>query len=308
MVTTAKQNRRSVNGILVLDKEHGISSNRALQQVKHLYAARKAGHTGSLDPIATGMLVICFGHATKFSQFLLEADKSYRVTAKLGVTTTTADTEGEVISEKPVVTLNEEILEKILQQFRGSISQIPPMYSALKHQGQPLYKLARQGIEVERKPRTVNIYALSLERYSQDELQLHVRCSKGTYIRTLVEDIGEQLGCGAHVTELRRLDVGGFTEQAMLTREQLELLCEQQDLAGIDQQLLPISSISAHMPKVEVAANSAFFLKQGQSIAIENMPNSGLVGIYGEDQRFLGVGEMTAEGRVIPRRILAENG
>lgn len=212
---------RDITGILLLDKPTDITSNKALQQAKFLYFAAKAGHTGALDPIATGVLPICFGEATKFSQYLLNADKKYRVTAKLGEKTTTADREGEVIESKPV-DVTEEQLVKVLQQFKGTISQVPSMYSALKKDGVPLYKLARKGIEVERDAREVDIYSLELVTFSDDEFVLDVHCSKGTYVRNLVEDIGDELGCGAHVLELRRTAVGDFNLGQTVTLAHLE--------------------------------------------------------------------------------------
>ena len=203
--------KRAVNGILLLDKPPTMSSNRALQTVKHLFAARKAGHTGSLDPLASGLLPVCFGEATKFCQYLLSADKTYLVTMRLGIRTDTGDTEGEVISERPVPEVTSAILEKIFDQFRGEIEQVPSMYSALKHQGQPLYKLARQGITVARESRRLTIFRLTVLNFTADSVQFELHCSKGTYVRTLVDDFGEVLGCGAHVTQLRRIGVGAFT-------------------------------------------------------------------------------------------------
>ena len=214
-------NKRDVNGILLLDKPKGLSSNAALQQVKRLYCARKAGHTGSLDPLASGMLPICFGKATKMSQQWLNADKIYHVRAQLGIQTTTGDAEGSIVAEKAVPDLTPKIIEQTLNRFRGEIQQVPPMYSALKHQGQPLYKLARRGITIERLPRAVIIHHLSLLSYENHQLELQVHCSKGTYIRTLIEDIGEALHCGAHVVELRRLSVGNFSAEQMISLEQL---------------------------------------------------------------------------------------
>ncbi|MGB5440817.1 MAG: tRNA pseudouridine(55) synthase TruB, partial [Gammaproteobacteria bacterium] len=207
---------RPVNGILLLDKPAGVTSNAALQIVKKLYRARKAGHTGSLDPLATGLLPICFGEATKISGFLLDADKDYLVTCKLGERTTTGDAEGEVEQRRPVERVTEKLVRKAMQGFIGDIEQIPPMYSALKHKGERLYKLARQGIEVERAPRQVTIFEMELTDFSLPEATFRVHCSKGTYVRTLIEDIGEVLGCGAHVIRLRRLGVGPFDSSGMI--------------------------------------------------------------------------------------------
>ena len=218
-----KRVRRQVNGVLVLDKPRGMSSNQALQKVRWLLNAEKAGHTGSLDPLATGVLPLCFGEATKFSQYLLDADKGYETLAQLGVTTTTGDAEGEVLERRPVA-LTAEQIEAALQEFRGPIQQIPPMYSALKKDGQPLYKLARAGEVVEREARSVTIARLELLAWHGEQLRLAVDCSKGTYIRTLVEDLGQQLGCGAHVAELRRTQAGPFDLSQTVTLETLERL------------------------------------------------------------------------------------
>jgi tRNA pseudouridine55 synthase len=234
----AKYPARPINGILLLDKPLHLSSNQALQKVKHLLQAKKAGHTGSLDPLATGMLPICFGKATKLAQSFLGADKQYTVTAKLGETTATGDAEGEVLETKPVPSLTAEDLQTVLAKFKGEITQIPPMYSAVKIAGKPLYQLARQGITVERQPRAINIYALELVELSLPLMTLKVHCSKGTYIRTLAEDIGQALGCGAYVTALRRTTVGHFSSDTMLTIEQLIELYEAEGLAGLDRQLL----------------------------------------------------------------------
>ncbi|MCK4609349.1 MAG: tRNA pseudouridine(55) synthase TruB, partial [Gammaproteobacteria bacterium] len=232
-----------MDGILLLDKPAGITSNDALQKVKRLYHARKAGHTGSLDPLASGMLPICLGQATKFSQFLLEADKSYRVIGKLGLKTATGDAEGDVIEERDASKVNAKQIEKILTQFRGTVEQIPSMYSAIKHKGQPLYKLARQGITVERKSRSVVIYELDFIGFEKGLLELEICCSKGTYIRTLVEDIGEVLGCGAHVVALRRLSCGSFLEEQMVTLPNLEELAAEQGQKAIVSLLLPVESM-----------------------------------------------------------------
>ncbi|MGD9108863.1 MAG: tRNA pseudouridine(55) synthase TruB [Gammaproteobacteria bacterium] len=217
-----KYQPRQIDGILLLDKPIGISSNRALQKIKHLFQAKKAGHTGTLDVLASGMLIVCFGKATKLAGTLLNADKTYQVNAKLGVKTTTCDSEGEILATKPTDNITKEMIEKVLQEFRGEIMQIPSMYSALKHNGTPLYKLARKGIEVKREPRKVNIYELKLLEWSRDSLKLKVRCSKGTYIRNLIDDIGEVLGCGAYVIELRRLSIGKFQAEQMHTIEEIQ--------------------------------------------------------------------------------------
>ena len=294
---------RDVNGILLLDKPSGITSNAALQQVKRLYFARKAGHTGSLDPLASGVLPICMGEATKVSAFLLDADKRYRVRCQLGVRTATGDAEGEILASRAVDRYTGAQLESVLDGFRGSIEQIPPMYSALKHEGQRLYKLARQGVEVERKPRPVDIYALLLTGQGDDWIEIDVHCSKGTYVRTLVEDIGEQLGCGAHVSALRRTGVGPYDETGLVTITVLEQL-KQSDLAAMDRLLLPIESALTQWPGVELSSDAAFYLQQGQPVLVPRAPTSGWVRLYQRDHTFLGMGEILDDGRVAPRRLM----
>lgn len=294
---------RDVNGILLLDKPSGITSNDALQQVKRLYFARKAGHTGSLDPLASGVLPICMGEATKVSAFLLDADKRYRVRCQLGVRTATGDAEGETVETRAVDSYSRAQLESVLEQFRGSIEQIPPMYSALKHQGQRLYKLARQGVEVERQPRPVEIYAMLLTAQGDDWIEIDVHCSKGTYVRTLVEDIGEKLGCGAHVCALRRTGVGPYDEAGLVTIATLEEL-KQSDLAEMDRLLLPIESALTQWPGVELSSDAAFYLQQGQPVLVPRAPTSGWVRLYERDHTFLGMGEILDDGRVAPRRLM----
>jgi tRNA pseudouridine55 synthase len=235
-------NLRTVNGILLLDKPAGLTSNAALQAVKRLYRARKAGHTGSLDPLATGLLPICFGEATKISGFLLDADKHYRVQCRLGVRTNTGDAEGEVLEQRPVEGITEAALRKVIEGFIGDIEQIPPMYSALKHKGERLYNLARQGVEVEREARTVTIHALELLDFGGDTAELRVHCSKGTYVRTLVEDIGALLGCGAHVSGLRRLGVGPFDGSVMHDMDALEALASE-GYPALDRQFMGMGEI-----------------------------------------------------------------
>jgi tRNA pseudouridine55 synthase len=294
---------RDVNGILLLDKPSGITSNDALQQVKRLYFARKAGHTGSLDPLASGVLPVCMGEATKVSAFLLDADKRYQVRCQLGVRTTTADAEGEILETRPVENYTEAQLEKVLENFRGSIEQIPPMYSALKHEGQRLYKLARQGVEVEREARPVEIYSLTLTGRGQDWIDIEVHCSKGTYVRTLAEDIGEQLGCGAHVIALRRTAVGPYGDQELVTLDQLRELKEQ-DMPAMDKLLLPIETALTQWPGVELSADAAFYLQQGQAVLVPRAPTSGWVRLYATNHNFLGMGEILDDGRVAPRRLM----
>lgn len=295
--------RQDVHGILLLDKPVGLTSNGALQRVKRLFNAKKAGHTGSLDPIATGMLPLCFGEATKFSQFLLESDKSYYVVAKLGVQTTTGDTEGEVVSTQPVADVDEQRIQSVLANFLGEIEQIPPMFSAIKVQGKPLYELARRGIEVERKSRQVKIFSLTLEHYDaeQHHLALQVHCSKGTYVRTLVEDIGRQLGCGAHVIELRRLTVNPYGNYPVYTMDELDRM----DKQALLKCLLPVETAVQIYPAVKLSTAAAFYLRTGQPVRASFPINSTLVRLLTEDEKFLGVGEVMSDGRVKPSRLLA---
>lgn len=293
---------RDITGILLLDKPTDITSNKALQQAKFLYFAAKAGHTGALDPIATGVLPICFGEATKFSQYLLNADKKYRVTAKLGEKTTTADREGEVIESKPV-DVTEEQLVKVLQQFKGTISQVPSMYSALKKDGVPLYKLARKGIEVERDAREVDIYSLELVSFTGDQFVLDVHCSKGTYVRNLVEDIGDELGCGAHVLELRRTAVGDFNLEQTVTLAHLEELKQADAKLEMDELLVPVEQALKHMPLVHLTDDEAYYIRLGQAIQIAGVPVEGSIGLMHGNQ-FIGVGVINDDGKVAPSRLI----
>ncbi len=295
--------RRNISGILLLDKPIGVTSNEVLQLVKRLFCANKAGHTGSLDPIATGMLPICFGEATKFSQFLLEANKHYTVTGKLGETTASADSEGAVIERREVKNIDAQTIEKILPKFRGKFLQLPPMYSALKHKGQPLYKLARQGIEVERQPREVTVHMLQLIELNGGLVKLEMRCSKGTYVRTIVADIGELLGCGAHVIELRRLAVGPYQATQMITLTTLQELAAKNDYKSLDQLLLPIESMLVGMPEITLTADMVFYMQQGQPLVIPKAPDSGWVKMNSKSGQFLGVGEVMPDGKITPRRM-----
>lgn len=296
---------RDLSGILLLDKVGGVSSNGALQMAKKMFAAAKAGHTGSLDPLATGMLPICFGEATKFSQFLLESDKSYRVTAKLGVITETGDADGEVVQTSEVTSSAAEI-EDALMSFVGDIEQIPSMYSAIKHEGVPLYKLAREGKTVERKPRAVTIYDIRILRIEGDEMEFEVDCSKGTYVRSLVEDTGEKLGCGGHVTVLRRLSAGPYPAEKMLTLEELGNIKAEGGFEAIDELLLPLSTSVADWPRVELGDNAAFYIQQGQPVMASDRPADGWVSVYqASSGEFLGVGEVLEDGRIAPRRLVS---
>jgi tRNA pseudouridine55 synthase len=298
--------KRNVNGILLLDKPIGMTSNEVLQVVKRLFSANKAGHTGSLDPIATGMLPICFGEATKFSQFLLEADKHYVVTGKLGETTASEDSEGAIIERRKVIDVSAQTIEQVLPKFRGKISQLPPMYSAIKHKGQPLYKLARQGISVERKTREVNVYLLKLLELNGDLAEFEMRCSKGTYVRTVVADIGAALGCGAHVITLRRLAVGPFKAEQMVALKQLQEPAAKGDYKSLDSLLLPVESMLVGMPEVILTSEMVYYMYQGQPLLIPNAPASGLVKLKSKDGKFLGVGEVLEDGKITPCRMYNE--
>lgn len=297
---------RPIDGILLLDKPENITSNAALQVVKRLYDAQKAGHTGSLDPLASGMLPICFGEATKFSQFLLEADKHYQVTAKLGIKTTTGDAEGEVLTEKPVPALTTADLERLFTQFTGTIQQVPSMYSAIKQNGQPLYKLARQGIEVPREAREIQIYSITYLSHTADSFSFNVHSSKGTYVRTLVEDMGDSLGCGAHVQTLRRLAVGPYQAPQMQTLAHLQTLAEEQQANVMDGYLLPVDSAIHHWPELSLSEAAVYYLKQGQPVIAPYAPTSGWVRMIRKDGSFLGVGEILDDGRVAPRRLVQQ--
>jgi len=299
-----KQSGRNLNGILLLDKPLGVTSNAALQTVKQLYRARKAGHTGSLDPMANGLLPICFGIATKLSTFLLDADKKYRVTMRLGVTTTTADAEGDILEEKPLGDVDQAAIEAVLPQFRGPIQQLPPMYSAIKHKGERLYKLARQGIEVERQPREISIYSLQLVEMKLPEVVLDVHCSKGTYVRTLAEDIGKVLGCGAHVSALRRTAVGSYADDNLVDMAMVQDAASSGSFIEMDTLLLPIDSALNHWPAVNLSPDSAFYLRQGQAVMVPNAPTSGWLRLYDKSGLFLGVGQIADDGKVAPKKLI----
>ncbi len=304
----ARRNFRKLNGILLLDKPLGASSNKVLQDARCLYQAAKAGHTGSLDPLASGMLPICFGEATKVSAFLLDADKSYITTAQLGAMSDTGDAEGRLFDQKIVPEFSDAGIEAVLEQFRGAIQQIPPMYSALKKEGQPLYKLARKGVEVERQPRSVTIHELTLKDRTADTLSLEVRCSKGTYIRTLVEDIGKALSCGAYVTMLRRTEVSPFNDLPMYTLDTLRDSFEQGGLDALDEYLLPLDRALPHLPVLTVNNDDLIRLRQGQKLSPGSFVNEelrqGLVRVYEASGMFAGLCEVT-EQAVKPKRLIA---
>jgi tRNA pseudouridine55 synthase len=289
---------------LLLDKPVGLTSNAALQVVKRLFDARKAGHTGSLDPLASGLLPICLGEATKISGFLLSADKAYRAVCRLGVTTDSGDADGEICETRPAGDIDAVRVQEVLERFVGRITQIPPMYSAIKRNGTPLYKLARQGIEVEREPREITIHSLSQVRLADNELEIDVRCSKGTYIRTLAEDIGESLGCGAHVAALRRTCVGALDDQRIYTLDELTALAEQQGMAGLDTALLSIEAGLPDWPEVRLSEDASFYLRRGQAVFVPQLKNRGWVRLYAGDKHFLGLGTVLDDGRVAPKRLL----
>ncbi len=300
-----RKHGRNINGVLLLDKPIGLTSNAALQAVKRLYNANKAGHTGSLDPLATGMLPICLGEATKISGFLLSADKCYRAVCKLGVITNSGDADGEVLEERPVGQLDEARVQEVLMHFMGDGKQVPPMHSAIKRQGVPLYKLAHQGIEVEREARDITIHSLDLVRLEGDELEIDVCCSKGTYIRTLAEDIGEELGCGAHISALRRTGIGALDHIEMHTLDSLTALAEQQDKEALDGLLLPTEAALPDWPEVQLSADASFYLCQGQAVFVPQLKDRGWVRLFGDNKRFLGLGTVLDDGRVAPKRLLS---
>lgn len=294
---------RNISGIILLDKPVGITSNLALQKVKRLFDANKAGHTGSLDPLASGLLPVCLGEATKVSGYLLDSDKTYLGTIKLGERTNTADAEGEVIETRPVENIDESTVRDVLSRFFGEQTQVPPMHSAIKQNGQPLYKLAHQGIEVERKSRQITIFSIELLRYSGNELEISVHCSKGTYIRTLAEDIGEALGCGAHLSALRRIQTGPFDMQYIVTLAELEQLASE-GFEAMDSLLLPMEEALSDWPAVNLSEHTAYYLRQGQPVQVPQAPSNGWVKIFAEDQQFLGIGQIQADGRVAPKRLI----
>jgi tRNA pseudouridine55 synthase len=295
--------RRDIDGILLLDKPLGASSNQALQQVKRLFRAAKAGHTGSLDPLATGVLPICFGEATKLSGYLLDSDKRYVATARLGEKTSTGDAEGEVVARSDPSGITPVMIENAMASLRGPIRQIPPMYSALKRDGKPLYELARAGIEVERAPRDVTIHALDLIAFRSPLLEFDVRCSKGTYIRTLAEDLAAQLGQCAHLTVLRRVSVDPFGSRPIYTIQQVEQAATQGEPA-LDALLLEPGAALAGWNRVEVDANGEFYLGRGQAVRVGGAPAAGLVAVRSASGRLLGIGEATGDGLIAPRRWL----
>ena len=299
-MTTKNQkiSRRHISGVFLLNKPLGLSSNAALQKVRWLYRAQKAGHTGALDPLATGLLPICLGEATKFSHYLLDSTKRYQTTVRLGQTTTTGDVEGEILQERSVPVLSQELIEQALEKFRGDIQQIPPMYSALKKEGRPLYELARKGIEIEREARPITIYVLELIEFTENSITLDVTCSKGTYIRVLGEDIGEALGCGGHLTMLNRTQTGHFELIPSYTIEYLESLIEEQREAL----LLPVYAPVDHFLKIQVPEGREKYFCNGLESNIEHSAEAEVLVFSGE--RCLGLAEITDKKRLVPKRIL----
>ena len=301
-----KPRGRVVNGILVLDKPVGMGSNEALQRVKRLYRARKAGHTGSLDRLASGLLPLCFGEATKLSGYLLNADKHYVATFQLGVTTTTGDAEGDVVSRRPVPEFPASTIDRAVARFRGEIEQIPPMHSALKHKGKRLYQLAHEGIVVERQPRRLTIHRFDVLRVDGDRIEVEVLCSKGTYIRTLAEDVGEVLGCGASVAALRRVGAGPFEAGDMVDLAAVESLADT-GRDALDAALRPMEAAVSQWPRVRLPEGVAFYLRKGQPVLMPHSPTEGWVRIHSEGAGFIGVGEVLDDGRIAPRRLFASS-
>ncbi len=300
---------RSINGIVLLDKPTDISSNHALQRVKRIFFANKAGHTGALDPLATGMLPVCLGEATKFSQFLLDSDKRYTVTATLGIRTTTSDSQGEVVEQRDVAVTPAQ-LEKALDSFRGDIMQVPSMFSALKHKGQPLYKYAREGITIDREARPISVYEINLLRFEGNEVDLDIHVSKGTYIRTIIDDLGELLGCGAHVSMLRRTQVADYPYERMVTIEQLESLVEQakkEDISPyqlLDPLLLDMDTAVKNYPEVNISEEMGSYVLHGQPVQVFGAPDNTIVRItVGDNHTFIGVGQMNDDGLIAPKRL-----
>lgn len=293
---------RDIDGILLLDKPSGRSSNQALQRVRRLFRARKAGHCGSLDPLATGLLPICLGQATRFSSYLLGASKTYRAGCRLGLTTTTGDAEGEIVETSPV-SVDERQVERVLAGFVGHSEQVPPMYSALKHEGRRLYELAREGLQVEREARQIEIYRLELLAFEPPRIEIEVHCSKGTYVRTLAEDIGNALGCGAHLDALRRIAVDRLELEDSVDIERLEQLADG-GTEALDALLLPASAALAHYPELELAADSARDIRHGKRLQTPRREAPGLYRLVCVESGFIGLGEVSADGELAAKRLM----
>lgn len=308
----SRKNGRDISGIIVINKPLGLSSNQVLQRVKKLFAANKAGHTGALDPEASGLLPICLGEATKFSQVLLESDKGYITTGTLGEIRSTGDKEGEVLEQHPVPALSTDLIESVLNDFRGPVVQVPPMFSALKMNGKPLYELARKGMTqdemkviAEKKRRTIHIHDLTLMGFTETELELSVRCSKGTYIRTLVEDIGQALGCGAYVSRLHRTHSGPYTSDMMHTLEEVEIIAES-GLDALDQLLIPLeTAIPDDWPVIELSREDTLRLQRGQPIntGLSETASVQLWAVESGVRKFIGVGRI-ANGQLRAKRLM----
>ncbi|MDG2117427.1 MAG: tRNA pseudouridine(55) synthase TruB [Gammaproteobacteria bacterium] len=296
---------REISGIFLLDKASGLTSNRALQAVKRVFEAKKAGHTGSLDPLATGVLPLCLGEATKVSQYLLESDKSYRASIKLGQCTDTGDSDGTVIETVFDFNITEGDVRAAVKRFEGKIDQTPPMYSALKVGGTPLYKLARKGLVVERQSRQVVIHDIELTRCNlvSKEIEIIVSCSKGTYIRSIAEDLGRMLGCGGHITALRRLKAGKFQEASCLTFQELCGILEREGQAGVEECLLPTDSAIEHFPQIKLPTETAKWVLNGHAVNFNKLPERGLVRMYDEDI-FIGIGLVDNDGKLAPKRLM----
>ncbi len=299
-----KRRGRAVHGIVLLDKPAGMTSNAALQVVKRLFDAQKAGHTGSLDPLATGLLPICLGEATKVSAFLLDADKRYRFTVRLGERTDSGDADGEIVERRDPGSVDRAAIERVLAQFMGEIEQIPPMHSAIKRGGKPLYEYAHRGESVERDSRTTRIARLDLVGLDGCDVELEVDCAKGTYVRTLAEDIGEVLGCGGHVVALRRTGSGPFVDPQMVTLDELQTVAERDGSAALDRWLTPTDEALVDWPRVEVAAGIAGFLRQGQAVQVPKAPAEGNLRLYEAGGGFIGMGHIQDDGRVAPKRLM----
>ena len=293
---------RAVNGVLIVDKPTGLTSNETIQRVKSIYRARKVGHTGSLDPLATGVLPVCFGEATKFSRYLLDATKRYCVTIRLGIETNTGDSEGEVVQVQSTAQITQQRVEEALTGFRGTFWQIPPMFSAIKVSSRPMYELARNGIEVEREPRSVTVFSNRLVSFADDKITLDVHCSKGTYMRSIAADLGSELGCGGHVCDLRRTAAGHFEVDESNTFEDLRLARSRDRL---DELLLPMSSTVAGCPPLTLTEEMAYMVRHGVHPPAPESSVSGLVRLYGSDHAFMGVGEILENGCIAPRRLTA---
>ncbi len=291
---------RRIDGVLLLDKPAGLTSNAALQKARRLFNAAKAGHTGTLDPMATGLLPLCFGEATKFAGGLLAADKRYAATVRLGVRTDTADAEGRILETRPVAVTREQ-LEAVLARFCGDILQVPPMHSALKRDGRPLYEYARKGIELERAPRAVTIHSLDLRSFEGDHIEFDVDCSKGTYVRTLAEDIGEVLGCGGHLTALRRTRIGSLRLEEAFALDALEAMTPE----AREALLQPADALLTTLPRLDLDADATQRFGHGQAVPAVRGPIAGQLRIYADDGRFLGLGRAAPDGWVAPARLVA---